>query len=367
MTDDVLNIMEHGSNVSDEQLTAVSNDSELRTACEDIMLGASSVRRTQEHVDVEQKLSEFHAAHTEKTPKSGSKRRTKTVIMATLLTAAAAFASTIFFLKRTAPSSDVLTPAEEKLLTEAQVVVNKSGKKKTFTLKKPHSEVVKVAEIPEFMSEDTLRMTIPYGRSCIIELGDGSIVHLHPGSRLVYPTRFSGKTRDVELGGEAYFVVAKDESHPFRVRTNRSVTTVLGTEFDITSEDNKPETITLVTGRVRLQSDVSGTAPQTVELSPGKAATIGDSGEINVSSADTEPYTSWRDGYFFFDNERLGDVLNTIANYYSVKVNCPNKLLLNYRVHFIVRRDDGIDHIIHALDKMRKMKISYKDECIYVK
>ena len=59
----------------------------------------------------------------------------------------------------------------------------------------------------------------PAGQHVRISLNDGSEVDLNSGSRLIYPSIFSGKERRVKLVGEARFDVSHNEKQPFIVET----------------------------------------------------------------------------------------------------------------------------------------------------
>lgn len=82
-------------------------------------------------------------------------------------------------------------------------------------------------------------------------LDDGSLVWLKNNSSLTYPEKFTGKDRRVVLRGEALFEVAKDASHPFIIQCGELTTTVLGTSFNIKSNEKDIEVVVL-TGRVSL-------------------------------------------------------------------------------------------------------------------
>jgi transmembrane sensor len=56
-------------------------------------------------------------------------------------------------------------------------------------------------------------LVIPYGSRSTITLSDGTKVWLNAGSRLIYPSRFVDKTREVFLIGEAFFDVSKNEGN----------------------------------------------------------------------------------------------------------------------------------------------------------
>lgn len=84
-------------------------------------------------------------------------------------------------------------------------------------------------------------------------LPDGSTVWLNAGSKISYPSNFSGLSREVTLQGEAYFDVVKQPDRPFIVHAEDINITVLGTAFNVKSyaEDNTVET-TLIRGLVQI-------------------------------------------------------------------------------------------------------------------
>ncbi len=59
---------------------------------------------------------------------------------------------------------------------------------------------------------------IPYGKKSQLVMEDGTKVWLNAGSRLAFPTKFTGKKREVFLEGEAYFEVAKSSERPFLLK-----------------------------------------------------------------------------------------------------------------------------------------------------
>ena len=114
-------------------------------------------------------------------------------------------------------------------------------------------------------------------RPARVTLADGSTVSLRPGSRLHYPRRFAGPERRVELSGEAFFEVAHDAAHPFRVLTAQLGITVLGTSFTVRAYPGQAEAAVMVrTGRVRvvpsavLKAQRPGPAPAGILLLPNQ-------------------------------------------------------------------------------------------------
>lgn len=66
-----------------------------------------------------------------------------------------------------------------------------------------------------------------------IILSDESLVELYPGALLEYPKRFTGRSREVRLVGDAFFSVAANKENPFWVFHEGMITKVLGTRFKI--------------------------------------------------------------------------------------------------------------------------------------
>ena len=84
-----------------------------------------------------------------------------------------------------------------------------------------------------------------------ITLPDSSVVWLNANACLRYPREFSGQARQVEIKGEAFFEVRKDEKKPFIVRTDGIGIRVLGTTFNVDAEPEKTA-VTLITGKIGL-------------------------------------------------------------------------------------------------------------------
>jgi transmembrane sensor len=102
-----------------------------------------------------------------------------------------------------------------------------------------------------------------------ILLSDSSMVILESGSTLVYPSGFSGSTREVTLQGEAFFEIRRNESKPFFVFANQTVTKVLGTSFRVSSNGaGNSVTVSVKTGKVAVfaesdaKREVAATVPE---------------------------------------------------------------------------------------------------------
>jgi len=84
-----------------------------------------------------------------------------------------------------------------------------------------------------------------------VRLDDGSLVVLQPNSEIrVYDLLRQGQ-RKVELHGEAFFDIARDESRPFLVYSHELVIKVLGTSFNIRArQEDKTVVVDVKSGKV---------------------------------------------------------------------------------------------------------------------
>lgn len=90
-------------------------------------------------------------------------------------------------------------------------------------------------------------------------LPDQTIVWLKGNSKLNYPQQFSGKSRAVELVGEALFEVTKDKSKPFVIHAGDYTTRVLGTSFNLkVVPENGLLNLDVLTGKVEVIKKGSG-------------------------------------------------------------------------------------------------------------
>ena len=172
------------------------------------------------------------------------------------------------------------------------------------------------------------RLDVPQGAEYHLVLSDGTRVWMNARSRLVYPVAF-GDTREVELEGEAYFEVTRDENRPFIVHAGQVAVKVLGTEFNVSNyPENKDVQTTLVKGKVQvtLSEDMDGYI-----LNPGEQAVYNkESGEVTVANVDVSYVTAWREGRLRFRDRPLKEIMDFISRWYDVDVEYEDESVKNY-------------------------------------
>ncbi|MET4139899.1 FecR domain-containing protein [Pedobacter sp. UYP1] len=163
------------------------------------------------------------------------------------------------------------------------------------------------------------------GENYQVILPDGSKIILNAISSLKYPVSFAAQAdRRVELSGEAYFEVAKDKNHPFKVKTSSQEVEVLGTHFNICSyADHVSTQTTLLEGSVKVSplnyADGKERAAHTILLKPGEQA-IQKANSITMVPADIEEAVAWKEGWFYFKSTNLHEVLSEAAKWYDLEI-----------------------------------------------
>ncbi len=172
-----------------------------------------------------------------------------------------------------------------------------------------------VKELDETQSGYNMLST-PRGGEYNIVLPDGTKVWLNAASSLRYPVAFSTKERKVELIGEAYFEVTKNQM-PFTVIVNhRTIVQVLGTHFNIMAYNDEPyEATTLLEGKVKVSLGSENRI-----ITPGEQVKITGRSIVVIRDEDAEAAVAWRNGRTFFKDADVPTILRLISRWYDVDV-----------------------------------------------
>ena len=228
---------------------------------------------------------------------------------------------------------------------------------------KVNNELVKKSE--ETSSPVMNQLIVPFGKQSKIVLADHTEVWLNAGSRLVYPTAFGGSRRKVQLQGEAFFKVSKDKSKPFIVETNNSNIKVLGTSFNVKAyPDEKNEETVLVEGSVslNLRKTIFG---KDILLEPEQRVSVaGTDNSYTISKVNVRDYTSWIEGLFVFNEERLPSVLMRISRFYNLKIKWMSDAETR-KISGKLDLKDDYQRVLNALSLISDGNYTEKDGIIY--
>lgn len=187
---------------------------------------------------------------------------------------------------------------------------------------------------------DSLEVISPVGSRTIIQLSDGTEVNLNYGSKIKYPRKFTGDTREITLTGEGYFNVAHNPDKPFIVKTEALNVTALGTQFNVQSYsgDNVIST-TLVEGKVVIDKKLSNnTVERLGTMVPGQHLKYNTKlGEITSSrKGSIDKYIAWKNGKMVFDNTPITEVARELSRKFNVEIEVADDIKdLTYTVTFV--------------------------------
>jgi len=191
-----------------------------------------------------------------------------------------------------------------------------------------------------------------------VTLSDGSKVWLNNISSLRYPLVFTGKSREVELRGEAYFEVRRDSKKPFRVHVTRNgqdmTIDVLGTHFNVSaySDDENIKT-TLLAGTVSVSSGEHAEL-----MKPGEQITTGRTVAWQRQNMEhPDEVIAWTKGQFHFSNDNLPDVLRQLERWYAVKAELRiHDHLSQYSFNGFIDRTKNLSFIYKTLSYGKDIK-----------
>lgn len=145
-------------------------------------------------------------------------------------------------------------------------------------------------------------------------LPDGTSVTLNAGSYLRYPREFITDVRRIEMNGEAFFEVTRDEEKPFLIHTKDADVKVLGTSFNVKAFDMDEQlTVSVQTGKVQVD------LPEAMmRLLPDEQFVMDKTkGEFQKRNEDARLSTVWIKGGLYFNRTPIRTVVNELVRMYN--------------------------------------------------
>ncbi len=212
-------------------------------------------------------------------------------------------------------------------------------------------------------------LIVPYGKRSVLTLADGTRIWLNSGSKLVYPSNFDKRQREVYLEGQAFFSVTHAEDVPFYVHTKDMEVKVLGTEFDVSAYDDDPYTATVLTkGSVELTTQRQALfGSKKTKITPGTRAVF-DQGRaaLTTEQVDVREYVSWKEGYLILARAPLAEVLKKLSRYYRVDIELKQPKLAGVTFSGELHLQEDIRDILSAISLSTGLIFKQPNERRYV-
>lgn len=198
------------------------------------------------------------------------------------------------------------------------------------------------------------RLNVPIGMTYAMVLPDGTQVWLNAGSNLEFPSAFEGSERKVKISGEAFFKVQHDERHPFIVENNGEQVLVLGTTFNIKAYSDEVTTYTtLINGSIAFKDNFGHYS----RVQPGEQLSYNRSGRVaEIRSVQTEQYTAWKDGLFWFEDAPLEDIMRRVGRWYGLDVVFEQSSLKKELYSGKMKMYDSVEDVLRKFNKSGSLK-----------
>jgi transmembrane sensor len=194
-----------------------------------------------------------------------------------------------------------------------------------------------------------------------ISLPDGSKIYLNRNSRFSYRKNFGEHRRDVKLAGEAFFEISPDISKPFIIDAGKASVKVVGTSFNVITDNPESAVEVFVkTGKV-LVSDNTG--DKSIQLEPGYVGTVS-TARAEKAINTNQNYMSWKTGHLEYSGQKLSIVFSDLKRVYNMDIVADDSLILEYPWNFVPADNSSAETIIRLI--CTSFNLSYtKDGNVY--
>ncbi|WP_081210662.1 FecR family protein [Salegentibacter sediminis] len=243
----------------------------------------------------------------------------------------------------------------------SKTISKKKNHKKSHLIKIYSAAAIFVALLAGYaylsLSESSMHIVNNSIANKEVNLPDGSLVILQPGSEIEYAKEF--EKRNVSLKGNAFFDVVRDTLKRFEVKTQATTTTVLGTSFLIEEEDENASNtrVTLFSGRVLVSIKDKA---ESFAIIPGESL-VYKNGRTSIEKFET--ILSFEAGNKFIDVnyleiEKLFDFLSDRFGYEFHT----DSIMENKRVTLRINKSDSLEQVLNILSIINKTNYEVNKE-----
>lgn len=189
----------------------------------------------------------------------------------------------------------------------------------------------------------------PEGGQYRVILPDGSSAKLNAASSIRFPSLFDQEQRVVEIQGEVYFDIVSDKTRPFIVNLpSLAKIEVLGTSFNVKAyPDDAIIKTTLEEGSVKFKAGEDALLMKSGEQV--QLATQASNPVLLKRKVELSTETSWKDGYFNFENAELKTIMTEVARWYDVDVEYKTQVTEQFSI-LMLPRSFSISKLLELLE-----------------
>lgn len=256
---------------------------------------------------------------------------------------------------------------EDNLLTSEEKVI----KFNLYTIARIAAMIVIVAGLAftgryvissKILSPETVFTTSGAEKNMVAELPDGSRVYLNRNSELTYRGKFGKNARSVTLSGEAFFEITPDASRPFIIDAGLANVTVIGTSFNVMTNNGKDEVEVMVsTGKVLV---TSSDGSREITLEPGNIGVVGNNNAARTANNDPN-YLSWNTDILTYNGEALEKTFTDLKRVHNINIVALQDDILQKRITTVFD-NQAPDTILTMICKTFNLSFEKSGEIYYI-
>jgi len=186
-------------------------------------------------------------------------------------------------------------------------------------------------------------------------LADGSTVILNKNSAIEYKDTYKG-TRYLELEGEAFFKIYRNEDKPFVVKTKNVTTKVLGTSFNVADTDSIVNVV-VATGLVEVSD-----ANNAVLLKPNQGVRYSRKTQLfSLEYVHHELSMSWFEDSIYLEKISMKELADFIKTSYGTDFYFKYKDTEKVQMSITIERNESIEKIIQKINYISEVKLTLKE------
>ncbi|TRX71234.1 FecR family protein [Carboxylicivirga sp. M1479] len=193
------------------------------------------------------------------------------------------------------------------------------------------------------LADEVLSIQSPIDSKTRFFLPDGTQGWLQANSSIQF-AQIDNKERSVQLDGEAFFDVARNEKQPFIVSTNDFKVRVLGTRFNVMADANMAVSkVYLEEGSVEM---LGINNEHHTLLKPGEEFLFDKKlKEFSVNTGLQEEHIAWTKGILLLKNKTLKESALALEKFYNIEIEIADKELENMPVYAKIQNEQ-IDEVL---------------------
>jgi ferric-dicitrate binding protein FerR (iron transport regulator) len=198
-------------------------------------------------------------------------------------------------------------------------------------------------------NEQYINLLVMDGKREQLVLPDSSIVWVNSDSKLKYPQKFKEEdSRFIELDGEAFFKIKKEQGRPFFVKLNNLTIEVIGTEFNISAYNtNKQILVTLNKGKIKIKTNDNSD----YILEPDQQFRLNNlNSQVEIVDVDANDFSGWRSGKLIYNELSLSEITLSLNRTFNVQITLDKSILVKedkYSIKFV--NNESIEDILKIL------------------